>query len=138
MKKTVIIGTVLAVATTVASLAHAGDASHKGEHHRKPGIEGFLDKGGKMTREEFDAAWRTRAEAEFKRLDRNGDGVIDKDEFLAGASERQAKMFKRLDRDGDGVIDMSKWQERAGKKGNKHKAMNPEGDDSLSVPPAAE
>lgn len=61
---------------------------------------------GVITREEF----RSACERGFARLDRNGDGYIDKSDMpsrLIGrqkAQERLARMTARLDKDGDGRI----------------------------------
>lgn len=78
MKKTMIAGIALAIATSVSGLAHA----EKPGHH---------DKG-------------ERRDFRIEKLDTNGDGAISKKEFMAGAQERAAKMFERMDRNGDGVL----------------------------------
>jgi Ca2+-binding EF-hand superfamily protein len=66
---------------------------------------------GVITREEFKVA-RERA---FTRLDRNGDGYIDKDDLssrLAGrrnAQERLTQLVAQLDKDGDGRVSKAEF-----------------------------
>jgi Ca2+-binding EF-hand superfamily protein len=68
---------------------------------------------GVITREEFKVA-RERA---FTRLDRNGDGYIDKDDLssrLAGrrnALERLTQLVAQLDKDGDGRVSKTEFVE---------------------------
>jgi Ca2+-binding EF-hand superfamily protein len=50
-------------------------------------------------RQQMRARIEKRAEKRFKKLDRNGDGVIDRSEWT-----RKAKAFDRFDRDHDGTL----------------------------------
>ena len=132
MKRTLITGLALAAATTFAGIAHAEKAAPEGKSQGRPGIEKLdLDKDGKITREEFDAAGRKRAEKAFAKLDANGDGAISKEEFLAKGPERGAKAFERFDRDGDGVLTKEDRPERPRKGGGEGKR----GDDPKAEAP---
>jgi len=60
-------------------------------------------------------------EAQFKKLDTNGDGKISKEEFLASkhAQKDPAKaeaQFKKLDKDGDGFLTLEEFSARGGHK----------------------
>jgi hypothetical protein len=115
MKRTLITGLALAAATTFAGMAHAADKPARGDKpHERPGIAALdQNKDGKVTREEFEAGARERAEKAFARLDANGDGSISKEEFLVGGKDRD--LFKRFDRNGDGVIDKNDRPQHPGK-----------------------
>lgn len=119
MKRTLI---ALAAATTFAGIAHAEKATPEGKPQGRPGIEELdLDKDGKITREEFEAAGRERAEKVFSKRDANGDGSISKEEFLAKSPERGARAFERFDRNGDGVLTKEDRPERPRKGGGSGK-----------------
>jgi Ca2+-binding EF-hand superfamily protein len=49
-----------------------------------------------------------RADKRFKKLDRNGDGVIDRGEWT-----RKAKAFDRFDRDHDGTLSPDEFRRLA-------------------------
>lgn len=137
MKRTLITGLALAAATTFAGIAHAEKAAPEGKPQGRPGIEKLdLDKDGKVTREEFEAAGRERAEKAFAKLDANGDASISKEEFLANGPERGAKAFERLDRNGDGVLTKEDRRERPRKGGGEGK--HGEGSKGDAPPPPAE
>jgi hypothetical protein len=60
-------------------------------------------------------------EAQFKKLDTNGDGKVSKEEFLASkhAQKDPAKaeaQFKKLDKDGDGFLTLEEFSTRGGHK----------------------
>lgn len=137
MKRTLITGLALAAATAFAGMAHAEKPASEGKPHGRPGIEKIdLDKDGKVTREEFEAAGRERAEKAFAKLDANGDGTITKEEFLAAKPDRQAKAFERFDRNGDGVLTKEDRPERPHKPGGEGKRGDgPKGE---APPPPAE
>jgi hypothetical protein len=135
MKRTLITGLALAAATMFAGIAHAEKSTPEGEGRDRPGIEKLdLDKDGKITREEFEAAGRERAEKAFTKLDTNSDGAISKDEFLASGPDRQAKAFERFDRNGDGVLTKEDRPERPRKGGGEGK--HGEGPKGEAPPPA--
>lgn len=144
MKRTLITGLALVAATTLAGMANAADkpAAPSGKAHERPGIASIdIDKDGKVTREEFEAGARERAEKAFAKLDANGDGSISKEEFLSGGKDRP-DLFKRLDRNGDGVIDKSDHPEHPGKgegrppEGGPGGPGGPNGDAPPPPPPA--
>lgn len=73
---------------------------------------------GRLSLEEYRALWmdamNTAMVRAFQRHDVDGDAAVTKEEF-AGPVDR---MFARLDRNGDGVIDRSEmWRERDGWRG---------------------
>jgi len=76
MKHLILAGLALALAGSVAGVATADG------HPRKPGHKPM----------------------NMERLDTDRDGKVTLDEFAAGSKERVERMFKRMDRDGDGVI----------------------------------
>jgi Ca2+-binding EF-hand superfamily protein len=55
--------------------------------------------GKRASREDMRARIEKRADKRFKKLDRNGDGVIDRSEWT-----HKAKKFDRFDRDHDGTL----------------------------------
>ena len=55
--------------------------------------------GKRATHQDMRARIEKRADKRFKKLDRNGDGVIDRSEWT-----RKAKKFDRFDRDHDGTL----------------------------------
>ena len=55
--------------------------------------------GKRASRQDTRARIERRADKRFKKLDRNGDGVIDRSEWT-----RKAKAFDRFDRDHDGTL----------------------------------
>ncbi|MDW9481148.1 hypothetical protein GOB57_21110 [Sinorhizobium meliloti] len=130
MKRRLITGLALAAATTVAGIVHAETPAPEGKPQGRPGIEKIdVDKDGKVTREEFEAAARGRAERAFAKLDANGDGSVSQEEFLANGPERQAKAFDRFDRNDDGVLTEDDRPERPRKGGGS-------GGDAPPPPPA--
>lgn len=67
---------------------------------------------GKVTREEFDRAFETRAKRELDRfhaLDTNRDGTLSRQEFLKEAPQGQSA-FSALDRNKDGRISQEEYQ----------------------------
>jgi Ca2+-binding EF-hand superfamily protein len=61
--------------------------------------------------------WRGRAEREFGRLDKNGDGFIDTKDLEPAAAERAAaaskRFFRALDADNDGKVTRDEFNARA-------------------------
>lgn len=47
---------------------------------------------------------QTRAEARFKALDADGDGIVSKEDFLAATTERAEDRFARMNPDEDGIV----------------------------------
>jgi hypothetical protein len=67
---------------------------------------------GKVTREEFDRAYQTRARREldrFNTLDANRDGYLSRQEFMKEAPQGQSA-FSALDRNKDGRISQEEYQ----------------------------
>ncbi len=67
---------------------------------------------GKVTREEFDRAFETRARRELDRfhaLDANRDGTLSREEFAKEAPQGQSA-FSALDANGDGKISQQEYQ----------------------------
>ncbi|MEZ0233077.1 MAG: EF-hand domain-containing protein [Methylophilaceae bacterium] len=60
-------------------LAHA-DEGHEGRRGMDLGAKADTNKDGKISYDEFRAAQEKRSAEQFKRLDTNGDGFIDKSE----------------------------------------------------------
>jgi len=62
--------------------------------------------------------------AEFKKLDKNGDGKLSREEFVAGTETvgkgkkemTPEQQFKSLDKDGDGFLSPTEFAARGGKK----------------------
>lgn len=106
MKKSIILGLAVAVATSISGMAFAqetggGDAKpgagkHGGGFARLKKLD--TDKDGNVTKEEFGAG----IAAKFKELDTDGNGQLSAGEF--GSGGRGAAAFERLDRNSDGVI----------------------------------
>jgi hypothetical protein len=94
MKKSYLLLAAGLVAIPAVALAH-GEGDHKRGHGGHSGrmIESLdTNKDGNLTAEEA----RAGGDAQLKRMDRNGDGVITPDE--------SPRMFERPDADGDGKI----------------------------------
>lgn len=87
-----------------AAAGPAGKFAGSGEnHHPALGLVKQVEQKGKVTKEEFLAQVRRQAEEMFSKLDKNGDGVVDKSEV----AEIEQKM-KNL---------REKMQERGGSSG---------------------
>jgi hypothetical protein len=135
MKKTMITAFALVAATVLAGAAHAEGPQ------KKPGHGKFLEQldtngDGNISKEEFEAGRKARADGFFAKLDKNGDGVISKDEFAAGNGGAEA--FERFDRNKDGVInkaDRPEHPDRAEGGRPKGEAPPPPGGDVPPPPP---
>jgi Ca2+-binding EF-hand superfamily protein len=71
-----------AISIGMASIACAEDAQ-PAPQQPAAFVKADADQDGKVTYEEYRAASEKRIEAQFKRMDLNGDGVIDEAERLA-------------------------------------------------------
>ena len=70
------------------------------------------DRDGKVTREEFERAYQTRARRaldRFRALDTDRDGTLSRQEFMQEAPQGQSA-FSALDRNKDGRISQEEYQ----------------------------
>jgi Ca2+-binding EF-hand superfamily protein len=100
MKSTTLI--ILGAVVGLASIAGAQDKPKREGRPVPPEIlEKFdLDKDGKLSKEERDAA-RAAREKEF---DKDGDGKLNDEERKAMQEDNQKRFLKRFDKDGDGKL----------------------------------
>jgi hypothetical protein len=90
-----------AIALLLAGTAHADKACQWDGKHGKY-MNADANKDGKVSRGEFLAMKKARAERKFARLDANGDGVLDEKDRIA--------RFDRIDTNHDGVISRDEFE----------------------------
>ena len=116
MKKLITILAALAV-TTMFTVAAEGDKKPAGDT-AKPAAEGAAKEGAKGEKKAVDK------DAQFKKLDTDGDGKLSLDELKAGpmgkkAPEKCEALIKAKDKDGDGKLSLEEFKAEGGKKKNK-------------------
>jgi len=113
MKKTTIL---MALGMLAAAPAWAGGWHGCGGHHGMGAMHGAdANHDGKITREEFMAAARQRAERKFGHMDANGDGVLD-------VRDHEARYFDRMDTNGDGMVSRKEFRAFHQRMMQKHRA----------------
>lgn len=137
MKKTVLSVTVAALASLwLAAPTHAAEGvppqadTPKAERMASP-EDGAYGKDGKDGKDCMRKYHHKKGDF-FKRMDKDGDGVVSKDEFMAAGEDR----FKKMDRNGDGKLDKSDMPPRPPHEGGPRGGDGP--DDDLPPPPAPE
>ena len=113
MKKLITILAALAVTTMFATAADAEKKPAAGGDAAKPAAEA-----GKGEKKPVDK------DAQFKKLDTDGDGKLSLDELKAGpmgkkAPDKVEAMLKAKDKDGDGKLSLEEFKAEGGKKKNK-------------------
>lgn len=133
MKKTVLSVTVAALANLwLAAPTHAAESLPpqadlpKAERMMPPPDGGPYGKDGKECMRKY----HHKKGDFFKRMDKDGDGVVSKEEFMAAGEDR----FKKMDRNGDGKLDKSDMPARPPEGGPRGEGP----DDDLPPPPAPE
>jgi hypothetical protein len=108
----VLLGANLLFGSTLALAGPAGATGHDGVHHRRghggAGLFARMDKNGDGKIEKAEA--RAAASKHFTEMDTNGDGALTRDEQSgkdgqARHAQRRAEHFARMDKNGDGQLE---------------------------------